>query len=101
MIKELFYENILASQIGMENTFKTSLINMDKAKSLTINNQQGKSKIKNKRCQCGSLEHLHITSKKFPIGVDTTGFHRAGHAVEKMDAISQAPLLPMKIYLDK
>ena len=33
--------------------------------------------------------------------VDTTYFHRAGHAVETMDAISQAPLLPVKTYLDK
>ena len=35
------------------------------------------------------------------ITVDTTGFHRAGHAVETMDGISQALLLPVKIYLDK
>ena len=33
--------------------------------------------------------------------VDTTGFHGASHAVETMDAISQAPSLPVKIYLDE
>ena len=33
--------------------------------------------------------------------VETTGFHGAGHAVETMDAISQAPSLPVKIYLDE
>ena len=33
--------------------------------------------------------------------VDTTGFHGASHAVETMDVISQAPSLPVKIYLDK
>ena len=35
------------------------------------------------------------------ITVDTTVFHRAGHAVDTMDAIIQAPPLPVKIYLDK
>ena len=35
------------------------------------------------------------------ISVDTTSFHVAGHAVETMDAIIQAPSLPAKIYLDK
>ena len=33
--------------------------------------------------------------------VETTGFHGAGHAVETMGAISQDPLLPVKIYLDE
>ena len=33
--------------------------------------------------------------------VDTTGFHGAGHAVDTIDAISQASSLPVKIYLDK
>ena len=35
------------------------------------------------------------------VDVDTTGFHGAGHAIETMDAISQALSLPVKIYLDK
>ena len=33
--------------------------------------------------------------------VETTGLHGAGRAVERMDAISQAPLLTVKIYLDE
>ena len=33
--------------------------------------------------------------------VETTGFHGAGHAVETMDEIIQAPSLPVKIYLDE
>ena len=33
--------------------------------------------------------------------VDTTDFCGAGHAVETMDSISQAPSLPVKIYLDE
>ena len=37
----------------------------------------------------------------FATYVETTGLHGAVHAVEKMDAISQAPSLPMKIYLDE
>ena len=35
------------------------------------------------------------------IYVETNGFHRDGHAVETMDAKSQAPSLPVKIYLDE
>ena len=33
--------------------------------------------------------------------VETTGFHGSGHAVETMDAISQAASLPVNIYLDE
>ena len=33
--------------------------------------------------------------------VETTSFHGTGHAVETMDAISQALSLPVKIYLDE
>ena len=33
--------------------------------------------------------------------VETTGLHGVDHAVETMDTISQAPLLPVKIYLDE
>ena len=35
------------------------------------------------------------------IYVETTGLHGAGHAVETMDADSQAPSSPLKIYLDE
>ena len=34
-------------------------------------------------------------------GVETTGLHGASHAVDTMDAISQSPSLPVKIYLDE
>ena len=35
------------------------------------------------------------------IYVEIDGLHEDGHAVETMDAISQAPPLPAKIYLDE
>ena len=40
------------------------------------------------------------TRRKLMI-VETTGFHGSGHVVETMDAIIQAPSLPVKIYLDE
>ena len=33
--------------------------------------------------------------------VETTGLHRDVHSVKTMDAISQSPLLPVKIYFDE
>ena len=47
--------------------------------------------------------HVRLSSQilNFPMTVETTSFHRAGNAIETMDTISQAPLLPVKIYLDK
>ena len=42
--------------------FQTSLVNMEEAKELTMNNQQ-------KRCRCGSIKHLHISSKDCPVGL--------------------------------
>ena len=45
--KTKIYENILARRSGMDYSpgiqFQTSLINMEKAKSITMNNQPGKS----------------------------------------------------------
>ena len=41
------------------------------------------------------------TDQNIPLTVETTVFHWAGHAVETMDAISQAPSLPVKIYIDE
>ena len=73
MIKQQVYENILARWSGMEYSpginLKTSIINMDKAKSLTIKNQPVKSTYNKKQFRCGSLEHLHITLKERPIGI--------------------------------
>ena len=57
---------MLASQSGMGYSqgiqFKTSLVNMEEAKELTMNNEQ-------KRCWCGSIKHLRISSKDFPVGL--------------------------------
>ena len=60
MIKKQIYDNMLPRRSGMDYSqgiqFQTSLINMEEAKSLTINNQQ-------KQCRCGSIKHLRISSK--------------------------------------
>ena len=57
---------MLARRSGMDYSqgiqFQTSLVNMEEAKELTMNNQQ-------KRCRCGSVKHLRITSKDFPVGL--------------------------------
>ena len=42
--------------------FQTSLVNMEEAKGLTINNQQ-------KQCKCGYIKHLRISSKDCPVGL--------------------------------
>ena len=50
MIKQQIYKNILARRSGMDYSpgiqFQTSLVNMDKAKALTMNNKPEKSKDK-------------------------------------------------------
>ena len=38
---------------------------MEEAKKITINNQQ-------KRCRCGSIKHLRISSKDCPLGLAIT-----------------------------
>ena len=47
------------------------------------------------------LTAFHHQAAQRITGVETTGFHGAGHAVETMYAIIQAPSLPVKIYLDE
>ena len=42
--------------------FQTSLVNMEEAKELTMNNQQ-------KQYRCVSIKHLHISSKDCPVGL--------------------------------
>ena len=37
----------------------------------------------------------------FRVFIETTGLHGVGYAVETMDVISQALLLPVKIYIDE
>ena len=44
---------------------------------------------------------LNRSRGNYLIYVETTGFHGSGHAVDTMDAISKAPSLPVKIYLDE
>ena len=51
--------------------FQTILISMDKAKATTMKNQPGKSTDKKKRCRCGFLELLRITSKELLVGLFT------------------------------
>ena len=57
---------MLARRSGMDYSqgiqFQTSLVNMEEAKELTMNNQQ-------KRCRCGSVKHLRISSKDYPVGL--------------------------------
>ena len=42
--------------------FQTSIINIEEAKSITMNNQQ-------KRCRCVSTKHLRVISKDCPVGI--------------------------------
>ena len=57
---------MLSRKSGMDYSqgiqFQTSLINMEEAKELTMNNQP-------KWCRCGSIKHLHISSKYCPVGL--------------------------------
>ena len=66
MIKQQIYDNMLARRRGMDYSqgmkFKTSLVNMEKKKELTMNNQH-------KWCRCGSVKHLRISSKYCLVGL--------------------------------
>ena len=57
---------MLARRSGMDYSqgiqFQTSLVNTEEAKELTMNNKQ-------KQCMCGSIKHLRISSKEFPVGL--------------------------------
>ena len=59
MIKQQIHDNMLARQSGMYYSqciqFQTSIIKMEEAKELTMNNQQ-------KRCRCGSIKRPRLTS---------------------------------------
>ena len=73
MIKLNIYENILVSKTGMYYSPVIRFdffVNMDKAKVLTKSNLQGKSSQKQQnRSQCGSIKHLYITTRDFPVGI--------------------------------
>ena len=66
MIKQQIYDNMIARRSGMDYSqgiqFQTSIVNMEEAKEFTVNNQQ-------KRCRCGSVKHLRISSKDCPVGI--------------------------------
>ena len=47
--------------------FQTSIINTEESKALTMSNQPGKKQ--QKRCRYGSIKHLRVTSKDFPVGL--------------------------------
>ena len=71
MIKQQVYDNMLASRSGMDYSpgiqFQKFLINMEEAQELTVRNQPEKNQ--QKWCKCGSIKHLWVTSKDFPVGL--------------------------------
>ena len=71
MVKYQIYENVIARQSGVGYSpiirFETSLVDMDKAKSLNTSNKPEKSNHrKQRRYRCGSIKHLRIASKDCP-----------------------------------
>ena len=72
MTKQQIYENILASQSGMDYIpgirFEESIINIDKANALNNINQL-ETHTGKKRCRCGSIEYSWITTRDCPVGL--------------------------------
>ena len=70
-MKQNIYENMLSRHSGMGYSpgiqFQTSLVNMKEAKELTMSNKPEKKQ--QKRCQCGSINHLRVTPKDCPVGL--------------------------------
>ena len=62
---------MLARQSGMDYSpgiqFETSLVNVEDAKELAMNNQPEKNQ--QKWCRCGFIKHSQVTSKYFPVGL--------------------------------
>ena len=74
MTKHKIYENILARQSWVDYSpvmrFKTSLVNTEESKALTKRNQPVKSIQRQKIwCRCGSIKHLSITTRDFPVRI--------------------------------
>ena len=71
MMKQQIHKNMFARQRGMDYIpgiqFQRSLINMEEAKELTTSNQPEKKQ--QKQCRCGSIKHLRVYSKDFPVGL--------------------------------
>ena len=72
MIKQQINDNMLARKSVMDFSqgvnFETSIINMEEAQEITMNNQLG-GKQQN-WCRCGSIKHSRVTSKDGPVGLD-------------------------------
>ena len=47
--------------------FQTSIISIEEAKELTMSNQPENNQ--QKWCWCGSIKHLRVSSKDFPVGL--------------------------------
>ena len=62
---------MLARRSGMDYSagtlFQTSIINMEQAQELTMNNQP--EKMEQKRCRCGSIKHSQVSTKDCPMGL--------------------------------
>ena len=78
--------------------FQKSIVNMEEAKELTMNNQQ-------KRCRCGSVKHLRISSKDCPVGLairkaKTSALETAPSKLEAKKAAEDAVAEEESKYLD-
>ena len=71
MMKQKIYEYMLARGSEMEYIpwiqFQTSIINMEEGKEITMSNQLENKE--QKRCQCGSIKHLRVSYKDYPLGL--------------------------------
>ena len=71
MMKQPIFEIMLARQSGMGYSqgiqSQTIIIKMEEAKELTMSNQTENKQ--QKRCRCGSINKLRVTSKDFPVGL--------------------------------
>ena len=69
--KQQIYENMIERRSGVDYSpgiqLKISLINMEEEKEFTMSNQLEKKQ--QKRCRCGSIKHLQVSSKDFPVGL--------------------------------
>ena len=69
MIPQNFYKNMLARQSEMDYSawiqFQKSFIYTEEAKQLTMRNQPERKQ--QKRCWCGSIKNLRVSSKDWPV----------------------------------
>ena len=78
IMQQQIYENIHSRQSGMDYSlvirFETSLVNMDEEKAPTKRKQPEKlNPNQQKRCRCGSIKNLCITSMSCPVGISRGG----------------------------